>query len=128
MLRVGEYGASNDALKVGDGDMFLQAWVMLPQGDPGFILGFLLASDGGSNAGNYPSPALDALLARGQTTFEQVERERIFDEVQQIIATDVPLIPVFYVSQAVVARAGLTGYQVHPTEIYWITHETRFAE
>lgn len=40
-VRVGEYGASNDALKVGDGDMFLQAWVMLPQGDPGSILGFL---------------------------------------------------------------------------------------
>ncbi|MEL6958463.1 MAG: ABC transporter substrate-binding protein [Pseudomonadota bacterium] len=127
-VRVGEYGASNDALKAGDGDMFLQAWVMLPQGDPGSILGFLLASDGGSNAGNYANPAMDALLAEGQTTFEQAERERIYDEVQQIIATDVPLIPVFHVSQAVVARDGLTGYQVHPTETYWITHETRFAE
>ncbi|ABV94328.1 putative extracellular solute-binding protein [Dinoroseobacter shibae DFL 12 = DSM 16493] len=127
-VRVGEYGASNDALKAGDGDMFLQAWVMLPQGDPGSILGFLLASDGGSNAGNYANPAMDALLVEGQTTFEQAERERIYDEVQQIIATDVPLIPVFHVSQAVVARAGLTGYQVHPTETYWITHETRFAE
>ncbi|MEO0915717.1 MAG: ABC transporter substrate-binding protein, partial [Pseudomonadota bacterium] len=127
-VRVGEYGASNDALKAGEGDMFLQAWVMLPQGDPGSILGFLLASDGGSNAGNYANPAMDALLVEGQTTFEQAERERIYDEVQQIIATDVPLIPVFHVSQAVMARAGLTGYQVHPTETYWITHETRFAE
>lgn len=127
-VRVGEYGASNDALKAGDGDMFLQAWVMLPQGDPASILGYLLASDGGSNAGNYANPAMDGLLAEGQTTFDQAARERIYDEVQQIIATDAPLIPVFHVSQAVVARAGLTGYQVHPTETYWITHETRFAE
>ncbi|MCV3273881.1 ABC transporter substrate-binding protein [Roseobacter sp. WL0113] len=127
-VRVGEYGASNDALKAGDGDMFLQAWVMLPQGGPGSILGFLLASDGGSNVGNYANPALDALLIEGQTTFEQAERERIYNEVQQIIANDVPLIPVFHVSQAVVARADLTGCQVHPTETYWITHETRFAE
>ena len=127
-VSVGEYGASNDAIKAGEGDMFLQAWVMLPQGDPGSILGFLLSTDGGSNAGNYSNPALDALLVKGQTTFEQDAREAIYDEVQQIIATDVPLLPVFHVSQAVVARDGLTGYQVHPTETYWITHETRLAE
>ncbi|MEP1201895.1 ABC transporter substrate-binding protein [Tateyamaria sp.] len=127
-VRVGEYGASNEAMLAGEGDMFLQAWVMLPQGDPGSILGFLLSSNGGSNAGRYANPALDALLVEGQTTFAQAERERIYDEVQQIIATDVPLLPVFHVSQAVVARAGLTGYRVHPTETYWITHETRFVE
>ncbi|MFK7835896.1 MAG: ABC transporter substrate-binding protein [Sulfitobacter sp.] len=127
-VRVGEYGASNDALMAGEGDMFLQAWVMLPQGDPGSILGFLLASYGGSNAGRYANPAMDQLLIDGQTTFEQTERQRIYDEVQQIIASDVPLIPVFHVSQANVARAGLTGYQVHPTETYWITHETALTE
>lgn len=127
-VRVGEYGASNEAMLAGDGDMFLQAWVMLPQGDPGSILGFLLASDGGSNVGRYENRAMDDLLVKGQTTFAQADRESIYNEVQQIIATDVPLIPVFHVSQAVVARAGLTGYQVHPTETYWITHETRFAE
>ncbi|MEL6463660.1 MAG: ABC transporter substrate-binding protein [Pseudomonadota bacterium] len=127
-VRVGEYGASNEALMAGDGDMFLQAWVMLPQGDPGSILGFLVDSNGGSNAGRYANPALDALLVRGRTTSDAAERKAIYDEVQQIIATDVPLVPVFHVSQAVVARAGLTGYQVHPTETHWITHETRWAE
>ncbi|PJI84674.1 peptide/nickel transport system substrate-binding protein [Yoonia maricola] len=127
-VRVGEYGASNEALMAGDGDMFLQAWVMLPQGDPGSVLGFLLASDGGSNAGRYANPDMDQLLVQGQTTFEPAKRAAIYDEIQQIIATDVPLMPVFHVSQPVVARAGLIGYQVHPTETYWITHETRFAE
>lgn len=127
-VRVGEYGASNDTLLAGEGDMFLQAWVMLPQGDPASILGFLLASDGGSNAGRYSNPVMDQLLIDGRTTFEQAKREAIYDEVQQLIATDVPLIPVFHVSQANVAKAGLTGYAVHPTETYWITHETTFAK
>lgn len=125
---VGEYGASNDAMLAGDGDMFLQAWVMLPQGDPASILGFLLASDGGSNAGRYANPAMDKLLVDGQTTFGQAEREAIYHEVQQLIATDVPLLPVFHVSQANFAKAGLTGYAVHPTETYWITHETKLTE
>lgn len=127
-VRVGEYGASNDAIAAGEADMFLQAWVMTPQGDPGAVLETLLRSDGGSNAGGYANPALDQLLADGRLTFDQDKRAVIYDEVQQIIASDAALIPVFHVSQVNVARPGLTGYAVHPTETYWITHETKFTK
>ncbi|MEP2641763.1 ABC transporter substrate-binding protein [Roseobacter sp.] len=127
-IRVGEYGASNDALAAGEGDLFLQAWVMLPQGDPGSVLEFLVKTDGGSNAGKYSNPDLDALLDAGRVTFDQAKREKIYDQVQDIIASDTALIPVFHVSQANVAKAGLTGYKVHPTETYWITHETAFTK
>ena len=127
-VSVGEYGASNDAIADGTADMFLQAWVMTPQGDPGAVLETLLKSDGGSNAGKYANPALDALLGDGRLTFDSDKRKAIYDEAQQIIASDGALIPVFHVSQVNVAKPGLTGYAVHPTETYWITHETRFAE
>ncbi len=127
-ISVGEYGASNDAIAAGEADMFLQAWVTTPQGDPGAVLEALLKSTGGSNAGGYNNPELDQLLSDGRTTFEQDGREVIYDRVQQIIAEDAAMIPVFHVSQTNVARAGLTGYAVHPTETYWITHETRFSE
>lgn len=123
-VRVEEYGASNEALAAGDGDLFLQAWVMLPQGDPGSILEFLLKSDGGSNAGGYTNAELDQLLDEGCTTLDEALRRDIYNKVQEIIANDAPLIPVFHVSQANVARAGLTGYAVHPSETYWLTHET----
>jgi len=127
-IKVGEWGASNDMIKSGDADMFLQAWVTTPQGDPGAVLETLLKSDGGSNSGKYSNPALDKLLDDGRLTFDQEKREVIYDEVQQIIAADAAMIPVFHVSQTNVAKAGLTGYAVHPTETYWITHETKFAE
>ena len=123
-ISVGEYGASNDAVAAGDADMFLQAWVTTPQGDPGAVLETLLKSDGGSNAGGYANAALDKLLADGRTTFEHDARKTIYTEAQQIIAAEAALIPMFHVSQTNVAKAGLTGYQVHPTETYWITHET----
>lgn len=55
----------------GDGDMFQRAWVMLQQGDPGSILGFLLSSDGGSNA-DAANPAMDAFLVSGQTSFARL--------------------------------------------------------
>ena len=127
-VKVGEWGASNDAIAAGEADMFLQAWVMTPQGDPGAVLEALLKSDGGSNSGKYANPALDKLLEDGRLTFEQEDREAIYNEVQEIIAADAALIPVFHVSQVNVAKPGLAGYAVHPTETYWITHETKFTE
>ncbi|MEP1793057.1 ABC transporter substrate-binding protein [Parasphingorhabdus sp.] len=127
-VRVGEYGASNDAIAAGDADMFLQAWVTTPQGDPGAVLETLLKSDGGSNAGQYVNAELDKLLEDGRTTFETAARKEIYTAIQQIISADAAMIPVFHVAQTNVARAGLTGYAVHPTETYWITHETAFSK
>ncbi|MEM6758789.1 MAG: ABC transporter substrate-binding protein [Pseudomonadota bacterium] len=127
-VQVGEWGASNDMMAAGEADMFLQAWVTTPQGDPGAVLETLLKSDGGSNSGGYANPALDTLLEDGRLTFEQEKREAIYDGVQEIIAADAAMIPVFHVAQTNVAKKGLTGYAVHPTETYWITHETKFAE
>lgn len=127
-VRVGEYGASNDAIAAGEADMFLQAWVTTPQGDPGAVLEALLKSDGGSNTGHYSNVTLDSLLAKGRTTFDHNARKVIYDKIQQIIATDAALIPLFHVAQTNVSKAGLEGYQVHPTETYWITHKTRFSK
>lgn len=127
-VRVGDYGASNDAVADGTADMFLQAWVTTPQGDPGAVLEALLKSTGGSNTGGYNNAELDTLLADGRTTFDPAARKLIYDRVQQVIAADAAMIPVFHVSQTNVAKQGLTGYAVHPTETYWITHETALNE
>ncbi len=127
-VRVGEYGASNDAIKDGSADMFLQAWVTTPQGDPGAVLETLLKSTGGSNSGAYSNEKLDALLEEGRTNFDPEARKVIYDNVQKVIAAEAAMIPVFHVSQTNVARKGLTGYAVHPTETYWITHETALSE
>ncbi|MEM7256233.1 MAG: ABC transporter substrate-binding protein [Pseudomonadota bacterium] len=127
-VRVGEYGASNDEISNGTADLFLQAWVTTPQGDPGAVLEGLLKSDGGSNSGKYANPELDALLEQGRSNFEHEARREIYNKVQEIVASDAALIPVFHVSQVNVAREGLTGYAVHPTETYWVTHETSLSK
>ncbi|MEM6305055.1 MAG: ABC transporter substrate-binding protein [Pseudomonadota bacterium] len=127
-VRVGEWGASADMLKGGEADLFLQAWVMTPQGDPSGVLETLLKTGGGSNSGNYSNPELDKLLADGRLTFDPEKRAEIYDAAQEIITSEAALIPVFHVSQVNVAKPGLTGYAVHPTETYWVTHETKFEE
>lgn len=69
-VRVGEYGASNDEIANGTADLFLQAWVTTPQGDPGAVLEGLLKSGGDSNSGGYANAELDALLEKGRNTFD----------------------------------------------------------
>ena len=71
---------------------------------------------------------LDELLAAGLTTFDTDARKVIYNRVQEIITSDAAMIPVFHVSQTNVARKGLRGYAVHPSETYWITHETALSE
>lgn len=127
-ITVGEWGASNDAIAAGEADLFLQAWVTTPQGDPGAVLETLLKSDGGSNSGGYANARMDELLEQGRLTFEHDARKAIYDEAQQIIAAEAAMIPVFHVSQTNVSVPGLSGYQVHPTETYWVTHETKLTE
>jgi peptide/nickel transport system substrate-binding protein len=127
-ITVGEWGASNDAIAAGEADLFLQAWVTTPQGDPGAVLETLLKSSGGSNSGKFSNARLDELLEQGRLTFEHDARKAIYGEIQQIIADEAALIPVFHVSQTNVGVAGLSGYRVHPTETYWITHETKLTE
>jgi len=127
-ITVGEWGSSNDAIAAGEADLFLQAWVTTPQGDPGAVLETLLKSDGGSNAGGFANPQLDDLLSQGRVTFDTAERKAIYDTVQDIIASEAAMIPVFHVAQTNVGVPGLEGYRVHPTETYWITHETKLTE
>ena len=115
-------------IAAGEADLFLQAWVTTPQGDPGAVLETLLSTEGGSNSGGFSNAELDQLLADGRTTFEQAGREEIYDRVQEIIAAEAAMIPVFHVSQVNVAVPGLSGYAVHPTETYWVTHETTLTE
>ena len=117
-VRTGEYGAMNDAIAAQEADLFLQAWVTTPQGDPGAVLEMLIGTEGASNAGGYSNEALDALLEQGRTEFEQTAREAVYDEVQEIVAEEAPLIPIFHVSQVVVAVPQLRGFEVHPTETY----------
>ena len=127
-VKVGEWGASNDAIAEGTADMFLQAWITVPQGDPASVLETLLKSDGGSNAGQYSNSALDQLLEQARTAYTQTERKSIFDQVQSIIAADAALIPIFHANQINVAKSGLTGYAVHPSETYWLDHKTQLTE
>lgn len=125
-VTIGEYEANNERLASGQADMHLQAWGSAPQGDPSYFPETVLAKGAGSNIGGYENPSLDTLLKKGRETFDPADRKKIYDEAQQIIASDVALIPVFHASQVSVFKTGLTGFSVHPAMTYWMNSGIRW--
>jgi peptide/nickel transport system substrate-binding protein len=60
---------------------------------------------------HYENKEVDDLLAQQKASTDQAEREQIFEQIQQIAAEDVPIIPVWQGSQVAVVRDGVSGVE-----------------
>lgn len=130
-VSIGEFGANNEAIQNGTADMHLQAFGTAPQGDPSYFPELLLAGPSfniGGNVGGYDNPDLNALLTQGRQTFDEAERREIYIRIQELIAEEAALIPVFHGNQTSVGREGLSGFSVHPAETYWLDTEVSLSE
>jgi len=63
----------------------------------------------GGNRGRYANPRVDALLAMASASTDQGVRRRAYVEVQQILAEDLPGIPLWYPDNEVVHNRRLLG-------------------
>ena len=68
----------------------------------------------GSNTPQYSNPKVDALLQKGQRTFDQEARRKIYTEVQQIVREDLPFLPMFALTNVVGRKEGLKGSEPNP--------------
>jgi peptide/nickel transport system substrate-binding protein len=58
---------------------------------------------------HYSSKRVDALLAAQKASTDQAEREQIFQQIQEIAAEEVPIIPIWQGKQVAAVRDGITG-------------------
>jgi peptide/nickel transport system substrate-binding protein len=68
----------------------------------------------GRNRGRYRNPELDALLERGRRTVGIEERKRIYGRAQQIVAVDLPYIPLWWWKNVVVMNPAVRGFELYP--------------
>ncbi|MGY6411986.1 MAG: ABC transporter substrate-binding protein [Alkalilacustris sp.] len=128
-IRIAEYEANNDALRSGEADLTLQAWGTAPQGNPGYFPETLLASDGGHNLSGWQNAEVDRLLAEGRATFDTGDRLAIYHRMQRIaVEEEAALIPLFHSTQLSVARMGVEGFRIHPSEVYLAHPGLGFAD
>ena len=70
----------------------------------------------GWNRNGYENPKVDQLLEAGRRSLNQTEREKVYGEVQDILAKDTLWIPVYNTKEIVITRSNVKGYVIHPVE------------
>jgi peptide/nickel transport system substrate-binding protein len=71
--------------------------------------------DAGLNRMRYHNPELDALLDEGQREMDRDKRRRIYAKAQEILARDLPLLPLWHPDNVVVSRRLVQGFRMWPS-------------
>lgn len=68
----------------------------------------------GANRGAYRNARVDELLEAGNRETDREKRRAIYDEVQEILARELPYVSLWHEDNVAVMRKGTTGYFVTP--------------
>jgi peptide/nickel transport system substrate-binding protein len=90
-------------------------WTQRP--DPDGLLYILFHSKGFANTTGYANPQVDKLLEEGRNTYDQAQRKKIYDELQEIIAKDIPMLSLFYSVEYGALRDTVQGFAWIPDQI-----------
>ncbi len=113
-----ELGAAKDMVKAGDFDLFMTSWGTAPSGDPAYIMEMLVSTAGDANYGKFSCPDLDELLTKGKTMLEPQARADIYNEIQEKVREESPLIFLYHRVDMLGMSEAVQKLRVHPAETY----------
>ena len=70
----------------------------------------------GWNTSRYVNTKVDTLLEQARRSVNQPEREKLYGEVQDLLAKEMVWIPIYNTKEIAVARAQVKGFTMHPVE------------
>ncbi|MEV6868255.1 ABC transporter substrate-binding protein [Streptosporangium subroseum] len=114
--RVNVVEATKAVMEAGDYDIFLSAY-SVPNGDPDYLFRRFLRSDAAWNRDRnlgYRNDTFDRLIDRAAAVSDPDERRELYHEVQRLLATDRPMIPLAYQDNPVVMSTTVTGLTQNP--------------
>jgi peptide/nickel transport system substrate-binding protein len=115
-IRSAEFGTFYSDITRGAFQMYMLRWIGSNE-DPDFLR-YAFASSSfppkGGNRGRYSNPLVDSLLAQANAETDEAARRRDYVQVQQILARDLPSIPLWYPNNAVVHSKRLVGVHLDP--------------
>jgi peptide/nickel transport system substrate-binding protein len=108
-LKSTEWEQYQTIYKQGAYDLFILGWFPdYPDADD-YLSPFLV--DGGFFANGYKNPQANKLVAKEQGTSDTAKREKIFGQLQDIAAKDVPFIPSWVGQNTAVYGKGMSGVE-----------------
>ncbi len=115
-ISVMEWGAFLSAVDAGEPHMSILGWSQAT-GEPATMYGPQLKSHeqgGWANAMFYENPELDELLIQGEIETDFETRLEIYRQAQEIVARDVPMLPMFSENLIYAANQRVRGYNHSP--------------
>ncbi len=73
----------------------------------------------GANRGRYSNPEVDRLLEAAAAESSQEQRKAAYDRVQQILANDLPSLPLWYLNSVVIYNRRLTGIEASASGTFY---------
>ncbi len=98
----------------GEHQMYMLGWSGT-NGDPDYFLSSLLHGDliGDSNREYYDSDEVDELLDDAKVEVDEDKRIKMYEDAQEIIAEDVPMVPLVHSRPVMATTSHVTGYVPH---------------
>lgn len=112
-----------DFLKRGEYDIYAQAIVTAPTGDPEYYLMSKIYSGQPYNNGNYSNPRTDAMIDELHNTFDAEKRIELARQIQQQVLDDNAVWYASFLKMNIVMKKNVTGFSAHPCDYYEITPE-----
>ena len=115
-LRSAEFGTFYADITSGAFQMYMLRWIGSNEDPEIFRYAYGSGSfpPKGGNRGHYVNARVDALLEAAAGETDQEARRREYVEVQQILATELPGIPLWYPNVEVVHSTRMTGVTLNP--------------
>lgn len=85
--------------------------------DPDGLLYLLFHSKGYGNTTRYKNARVDELLDKARETYEIDQRKAMYSEVQKILATDIPMLPLFFSAEYAALRDDVKNHVWIPDQI-----------
>jgi len=104
--------AANGVMKV-----YIQIWYPDYLDPDDYVSPFMLTGANAWSGNFYSNTEVDELISQGITTIDQAERVKIYEAIQDILARDIPIAPVFEGKTILVAVKGVQGVLLDATTL-----------
>lgn len=112
-IEAAELNTLLDQLRNGQFQMTTSRWVGGNQ-DPIFLKDLFLTG-ASFNRGRYSNPELDKILNEAVSTPDREQARALYARVQEIVSRELPMMPLWYAAQMVVARKNVGNIKVEPS-------------
>ena len=119
-IEVLENSAYFDKVGLGEHEAGMSWWVANAEPDNSFnpLFNSNTIATGGSNYACYNSPEIDGLLLKGQTTNDQTERVKYYEDIAKIISENAVWCPLFSQNGYLACRSNIDGVVIYSIDMH----------